>query len=300
VRIGFAGTPGNAAATLEALFASRHEVVFVLTRPDAPSGRGRVMTESPVAKVAQQRGVPLVKADNVDGVVDLLAEVDCLVVVAFGVLLPQWVLDLPAHGALNVHYSLLPRWRGAAPVQHAIAAGDSVTGVSIFTLDAGLDTGPVIVQRPEPIRADDTAASLLARLTVLGIEALIDALQQLESGLAQLQPQPNVGVTVAPKITTATARIEWHHTADAVERMIRAVTPTPGAWTTCDGERLKVDPVRLRPDAQWLAPGTVHVVDATVLVGTASHPVELVRVQRAGRSMGPAAAWATSRHGNLE
>lgn len=300
MRLGFAGTPGTAADTLRVLLGTHHTVDFVLTRPDAPAGRGQVLAASAVADLATQHGLPLIKAVGFDDAAQRAAAVDCVVVVAYGSLVPAQVLDRPRHGFLNVHYSLLPRWRGAAPVHRALAAGDSQTGVTVFRLDAGMDSGPMWGQRVEPIHSDDTSGTLLARLTALGATLLVDVLAGIEAGSAVLTPQPATGVTVAPRLVTAEARIDWTTTADLIDRHIRAMTPTPGAWSMCDGERVKVEPVRIRADIADRPPGTLWREHGAVLVGTATHPVELSRVQRAGRSMVPAVAWAATASGTLE
>lgn len=287
MRIAFAGTPAPAVAALEALIASQHEVAFVVTRPDAPAGRGRVMTPSAVAVAADRHGVECLTPLRIEGVADRLARVDCVVVVAYGGMVPARMLDIPRHGYLNVHFSLLPAWRGAAPVQHAILHGDHTTGVTVFRLDAGLDTGPVLGALSTEI-GDQTSGELLEQLAGMGARLLMSVLDDLESGTATPVPQKEHGVSLAPKITVVDARVVWHDSATAVERRIRAMTPLPGAWTMDGHERIKLEPVTLRPDVADLAAGQVAARDGAVLVGTATHAVELTRVLRPGRTWAPA------------
>jgi methionyl-tRNA formyltransferase len=231
--------------------------------------------------------VECLKPARIADVADRLADVDCVVVVAYGGLVPAGMLDTPQHGYLNVHYSLLPAWRGAAPVQHAILHGDETTGVTVFRLDAGLDTGPVLGSVATDV-GTDTAGQLLDRLAGLGAHLLLRVLGSLEEGVAVAVPQPADGVSLAPKVTTSDAGVVWTHPAFAVERRIRAVTPAPGAWTMAGADRLKVEPVVMRPDVTGLAPGHAAVIGGEVLVGTATHAVQLTRVLRPGKNWAPA------------
>ncbi|MGY1847145.1 methionyl-tRNA formyltransferase [Blastococcus sp. SYSU DS1021] len=292
----FAGTPAPAVPSLEALLASDHEVVAVLTRPDARSGRGRKVSRSPVAERADASGVPVLqpRTPRDPEFLEQLAElgVDCVPVVAYGALVPQAALDVPRHGWVNLHFSLLPAWRGAAPVQHAIMAGDEVTGASTFLLEAGLDTGPVYGTLTETIRPRDTAGDLLERLAVSGAELLLATLDGIAAGALEARPQPADGVSLAPKVETADARVDWALPAHVVDRRIRGVTPAPGAWTTWRGERLRLGPVTPLADGAALEPGEVRAEGREVLVGTGSGPVRLGEVQPAGKRMFPAADWA--------
>ncbi|MGY2063939.1 methionyl-tRNA formyltransferase [Blastococcus sp. SYSU DS0619] len=292
----FAGTPAPAVPSLEALLASDHEVVAVLTRPDARSGRGRKVSRSPVAEHADAAGLPVLqpRSPREPEFLDQLAalQVDCAPVVAYGALVPRAALDLPRHGWVNLHFSLLPAWRGAAPVQHAIMAGDEITGASTFLLEAGLDTGPVYGTLTEAIGPRDTAGDLLDRLAVSGAALLVATLDGIAAGALEPQPQPADGVSLAPKVETADARVDWALPAHVVDRRVRGVTPAPGAWTTWRGERMRLGPVVPEPEGPSLAPGGLLVEDGRVLVGTGTGPVRLDQVQPAGKRMFPAADWA--------
>jgi methionyl-tRNA formyltransferase len=292
----FAGTPAPAVASLEALLASDHEVAAVLTRPDAPSGRGRRITRSPVAERADAAGLPVLqpRSPREPEFLQLLAEmaVDCVPVVAYGALIPPDALDVPRHGWVNLHFSLLPAWRGAAPVQHAIMAGDEITGASTFRIEAGLDTGPVYGTLTEPIGARDTAGDLLDRLAVSGARLLVATLDGIAAGTLEARPQPAEGVSLAPRIEPADARVDWALPAHVVDRRVRGVTPAPGAWTTWRGERLRLGPVEPLAEPARLAPGELSVDRTGVLVGTGRGAVRLGEVQPAGKRRLPAADWA--------
>jgi methionyl-tRNA formyltransferase len=296
LRLLFAGTPAPAVPSLEALLASGHEVVAVLTRPDARSGRGRKVGRSPVAERADAAGLPVLqpRSPREPGFLDQLAElaVDCAPVVAYGALVPQAALDLPAHGWVNLHFSLLPAWRGAAPVQHAIMAGDEVTGASTFRLEAGLDTGPVFGTVTETIGARDTAGDLLGRLSVSGAGLLVATLDGIAAGTLVAEPQPAEGISLAPRIEPADAQVDWNLAARVVDRRVRGVTPAPGAWTTWRGDRLRLGPVEPFGNGPALAPGEVSAGSGAVLVGTGRGAVRLGAVQPAGKRMLPAADWA--------
>lgn len=294
MRVLFAGTPAVAVPSLNALVNAGFEVVAVLTRPDAPIGRKRVLTPSPVAARAAELGIDVIHATRVDGSVTAkiaAAEPDVAAIVAYGGLIPRPALDIPRHGWINLHFSLLPAWRGAAPVQRALIAGDDVTGAVTFLLEEGLDTGPVFGTLTESVGPDDTAGALLARLSHSGAVLLTQTLSAVEAGKAA--PQAQVGdVSLAPKLTLEDGRLHWKQPALAIGRRARGVTPEPGAWTTLDGQRVKLEPVRLRPEALDLAPGQVSLDGKSVLVGTGSHAVELTRIQPAGKKMMAAADWA--------
>jgi methionyl-tRNA formyltransferase len=297
VRLVFAGTPAAAVPSLRAVLQSRHRVAAVVTRPDAPAGRGRTLTASPVADVAVAEGLEVLKPASVrdpaflQRLVEL--EPDCCPVVAYGGLIPAATLDVPTHGWVNLHFSLLPAWRGAAPVQRALIAGDEVTGATTFKLVEELDAGPVYGSVTETIRADDTAGSLLERLATHGAELLVRTLDGIEDATLSPRPQSLDGVSLAPKLTVDDGRVRWHEPAFAVDRRIRGCTPLPGAWTVLDGSRLKLRPVRLREDLDpGLEPGAVEVSKTTVIVGTGSHPVELGDVQAASKPWMAAADWA--------
>jgi methionyl-tRNA formyltransferase len=296
----FAGTPAVAVPSLRALLDHpAHEVVAVLTRPQAPAGRGRRLAPSPVAELAQQAGIEVLSPARPtdDDFVRRLAEldVDCAPVVAYGVLLREPVLSMPKRGWVNLHFSLLPAWRGAAPVQHAVLHGDDTTGASTFLIGPGLDDGPVFGVLTERVRPGDTSGSLLARLAEAGAPLLVATLDGIADGSLRPQPQPSDGVSYAPKLTVADARIDFGQPALAVERRIRACTPDPGAWTSFRDGRLKLGPAALaQPEQvdQPLAPGELLIGKSTVLAGTATSPLRLGTVQPAGKNPMPAADWA--------
>lgn len=297
MRLLFAGTPSVAVPALEALLGSRHEVVAVLTRPDARAGRGRTLSASPVKERALEAGIEVLTPTSVrdEEFLGTLAalDIDCAPVVAYGALLPPAVLAVPRHGWVNLHFSILPAWRGAAPVQHALIAGDEVTGASTFRIEAGLDTGPVYGMFTETVRPRDTAGDLLGRLAASGAGLLVATLDAIDDGFAQPVPQSNDGLSYAPRLETDDARVRWNHPAYAIDRRVRGCTPAPGAWTTApDGSRIKLAPVLLRPDVVDLAPGALRATKDAVLVGTGSHAVELTEVAAAGKKHMDAAAWA--------
>ena len=296
MRLAFAGTPAAAVPSLQALLdASGHEVVAVITRPAAPAGRGRREAPSPVAELAAAAGVPVLTPAKPSEPAFLarLGElgVEACPVVAYGALLAQTALDAVPHGWINLHFSLLPAWRGAAPVQHAILHGDDVTGASTFLIEAGLDTGPVYGVVTEPIRPADTSGDLLERLARSGAGLLVATMDGIADGSLVPVPQPPDGVSIAGKITVADAEVPWNSPARHVDRLVRACTPAPGAWTTFRGERLKLGPVRLR-GANELAAGELRVERSGVSVGTATVEVELGLVQPPGKRPMPSADWA--------
>jgi methionyl-tRNA formyltransferase len=300
MRVVFAGTPQAAVPALDALLKSGHDVVAVVTRPDAPAGRGLHLEPSPVAQRAAQAGVEVLKPARPrdPDFVDRLRQIapDVVPITAYGALIPQHVLDIPARGWVNLHFSLLPAWRGAAPVQHAILHGDDITGATTFRLVKELDAGPVFGVVTEPIRPGDTAGDLLGRLAVSGAGLLVATLDGIESGQLEARSQPAEGVSLAPKVTTEDARVRWDQPASAVDRQIRACTPGPGAWTMLGDARLKLWPVAPAPGvaaaAGRLAPGELRPQRSGVLVGTATTPVGLGDVQPPGKRRMRAADWA--------
>lgn len=295
MRVVFAGTPDVALPSLDALTASRHEVVAVLTRPPAPAGRGRAPRVSAVQARADELGIPVIATTRLDtpAALDPIAALapDCCPVVAFGTLLPAAALAIPPRGWVNLHFSLLPRWRGAAPVQHAIRAGDPETGASTFLIDEGLDTGPLLMQERTSIGERETSGDLLHRLSVSGAALLVDTLDALESGAVAATPQPLQGVTMAPRIDVDDVRIDWHAPADVVDRLIRASTPAPGAWTMLRESRVRLGPV-VPVDDTGLAPGEVLPGKRDVLVGTGGSAVRLGDVLAEGKRTMSAADWA--------
>lgn len=301
MRILFAGTPEPAVPSLTALAESGHEVVAVLTRPDAPKGRGRTASPSAVAIAARERGLPVLTPTGLRDVAtqrELRAlGAEAAAVVAYGALIPPALLaDMPW---VNLHFSLLPRWRGAAPVQRAILAGDPITGASAFLLEEGLDTGPVIASLTRPIGPAETAGQVLDALARAGAQLLVEAFDALAAGTARPVPQPADGVTLAPRLSTAEARIDWSATAAQVDRHVRAFAPAPGAWSTlAGGQRIKVGPVT--PAAGSLAPGEIAAADGAVMVGTGTVPVRLGQVAPAGRSWMDAASWMRGVRGTAQ
>lgn len=295
MRIVFAGTPEVAVPSLNALVDSPHEVVAVVTRPDAPSGRGRKLVASPVAQRAEELGIPALKPEHPRDpeFQAQLAELapDACPVVAYGALLPQSALDIPTHGWINLHFSLLPAWRGAAPVQHAVWAGDEFTGATTFRIVKELDAGPTFGVMTEKIRPDDTSGDLLTRLAEAGAHLLVQTISGIESGQLEAREQPADGVTVAPKILVEHAEVDWTAPAVAVDRQVRACTPAPGAWSTHEGERIKIGPVTVT-DREPLDPGVLEVTKKAVFVGTGTAPVQLGEVKAFGKKQMPAADWA--------
>ncbi|QBI53853.1 methionyl-tRNA formyltransferase [Streptomonospora litoralis] len=296
MKLVFAGTPEAAVPSLRTLLGSSHEVAAVATRPDARAGRGRHLSPSPVAQVAEEAGIEVLKPEKASdpGFLDRLREIapDCCPVVAYGALLRQEALDVPRHGWVNLHFSLLPHWRGAAPVQHAVLHGDDLTGASTFRIEPDLDSGPVFGTLVEPIGPADTSGDLLARLAESGAGLLLRTLDGIESGELEARAQSEEEVSFAPKITSADAEVEFTAPAMRVDRLIRACTPAPGPWTTFRGERLKLGPVRPVTDADAVPPGRLVVAKDRVFAGTATHPVELGEVQPQGKRRMPAVDWA--------
>lgn len=297
MRVVFAGTPEPALPTLESLVSSRHELVGVVTRPDAPVGRGRRLQASPVGARAQELGLDVVKPDTArdPGFADWLRgrDADIVVVVAYGALIPKAVLEIPRHGFVNVHFSLLPAWRGAAPVQRALMAGQQTTGVTVFELVPALDAGPVYRTRADAIAPDDTTGTLLTRLAGVGADLLLETLDAVEAGERPV-PQPDEGITLAPKVGVDEARIDWSASARQVSNLVRGTSPAPGAWTTLDGERFKVLAALPVPagEADDLAPGELRATRRQLLAGTGDGVLELVQVQAFGKKAMAGADWA--------
>ncbi|MFG2168035.1 methionyl-tRNA formyltransferase [Micromonospora chersina] len=296
MRLIFAGTPAVAVPALDAIAASGHELVAVVTRPDAPAGRGRGLVRSPVGAWADAHGVEVLTParPREPEFLDRLRELapDCVPVVAYGALVPPAALEIPRLGWINLHFSLLPAWRGAAPVQHAVLHGDELTGASVFQLEEGLDTGPVYGTVTDEVRPADTSGDLLERLAHSGAGLLVAVLDALEAGTARAEPQPADGVSLAPKLTVEDARVRWGDPAFAVDRRIRACTPAPGPWTTFRGDRVKLGPVTPVANGPELKPGELLVEKARVLAGTGTVPVQLGEVRAAGKKAMSAGDWA--------
>src|SRR5215470_1842689 len=299
MRLVFAGTPQAAVPSLEALLGSRHSVVAVITRPDAPAGRGLRLAASPVADRARQADLEVLQPERPSDP-EFLARLgqiapDCCPVTAYGALIPTPALRIPAHGWVNLHFSVLPAWRGAAPVQHAILHGDEITGATTFLLVPELDAGPVFGVVTEAVKPSDTAGDLLARLAQHGAGLLVATMDGIEAGGLQARPQPDDGISLAPKIGRDDARVQWTLPALAIDRLIRACTPAPGAWTTLDGARIKLGPIS-RPDREpagpaELRPGEVAVRGGQVLAGTGTTPVALGELQPEGKRRMAAGEW---------
>jgi methionyl-tRNA formyltransferase len=297
VRIVFAGTPEPALPSLRRLIESpRHDVIAVLTRPDAAKGRHGKPSPSPVARLALENDIPVLRPSrpNSDEFIAELTELapDACGVVAYGALLSKRLLAVPTNGWINLHFSLLPAWRGAAPVQAAIAAGDAVTGATTFQIELALDSGPVYGVVTETIRPTDTAGDLLERLSISGAALLETTLDGIADGSLTAVPQPADGVTIAPKVTVEDARVRWDLPAQAVDRRIRAVTPNPGAWTMIGDLRVKIGPVTVEESSDSLPPGAIRVERKGVHIGTGSHPVLLGQIQQQGKKPMNAADWA--------
>ncbi|MBC9225218.1 methionyl-tRNA formyltransferase [Aeromicrobium sp. 636] len=303
MKIVFAGTPATAVPTLEALVASRHEVAAVITRPDARVGRGRSLQPSPVAVAAEAHGIPVLKPTSTSDpeFLDELAATEARVgvIVAYGALLRRDVLDALEFGWINLHYSVLPSWRGAAPVQRSIMAGDEVTGATVFSLVEALDAGPVLGTITERIREDDTTGTLLDRLSDQGARLVVDVVDHIEDGDIGAVSQPEDGVSYAHKLSTEDARIDWRRPAFAIDRHVRGCTPAPGAWTEVDGARLKVGPLTIAEDST-LEPGVAAIGKREVRVGTATTDVILGEVQPHGKKAMNAADWGRGLGGATE
>jgi methionyl-tRNA formyltransferase len=298
MKLVFAGTPQVAVPSLRALIDSDHEVAAVVTRPDARAGRGRKLSTSPVGELAESEGIEVLKPEKVRDpeFLERLAEIapDCCPVVAYGALLPQVALDIPRHGWVNLHFSLLPAWRGAAPVQHAVLHGDDVTGASTFRIVKELDAGPVFGTVVEDVRPTDTSGDLLERLSYSGAELLTRTLDGIGAGTLSPVEQRGADATYAPKLSTEDAEVDFTAPARRVDRVARACTPAPGAWTTFRGARLKLGPVAPLPEADTpvLDPGQLHADKKRVIVGTSTHPVVLGEVQPQGKRPMAAVDWA--------
>ncbi len=295
MRVVFAGTPEVALPALRAIAESRHELVGVVTRPDAPAGRGRKLVASPVAQAAAEYGIPVLKPEHPRDP-EFQAQLtqlrpDCCPVVAYGALLPQSALDIPQHGWINLHFSLLPAWRGAAPVQHSIWAGDEFTGATTFRIVKELDAGATFGVMTERIKPTDTSGDLLDRLAEGGAQLLVSTLDGIADGSLEAREQSSEGISIAPKILVDDAQIDWTGTAAAIDRQVRACSPFPGAWSLLQGERIKIGPVIPDPDGPMLAPGELAIGKRAVHVGTSTDPVRLGEVKAFGKKQMNAADW---------
>ena len=285
----FCGTPRFAVPTLEKLVESRHAVPLVVTQPDRPRGRGMEMTRSPVKEAALRLGLPIAQPDKIKSNDELRAQLaaihpDAIIVVGYGRIIPQWMIDLPRFGNLNLHASLLPKYRGAAPIQWAIANGESITGVTTMRIDAGLDTGDILLQRELPIESDDTAETLGPRLAAVGAGLMVETLRELESGQVRLVPQDHAKATLAPILKKEDGRIDFARTANEVHNRLRGFQPWPGAYTTFRSKTLQVH--KARP-AEWIVrldPGEIAVEGTRLLAGCGQGTaLELVEIQMEGK-----------------
>ena len=293
MRICIAATPSVAIPTLEALLASDHEIVSVITRPDAPAGRGRGLKSSTVSDWASANGIKLHKPESIEEISLLVAASDLVITIGFGVLLPESTLNIPKHGFINLHFSLLPRWRGAAPVQRALEAGDSITGVTVFQLDAGMDTGPIYTSLPFDIEPSVNTSELLSDLASLGVQAVLNAISQIENGESP-KVQSSDGATRANKLSTEEAQIDWSKNSLEIVNKIRAFYPNPGAWSTFRAMKIKIESAKV--SELILKPGLIELQGRSVLVGTGNGAIELLNVKAAGKSAMSAQDWANGQH----
>ena len=289
MRIAVAATPEVAIPTLDALLASEHELLFVITRPDAPAGRGRALQATPVANWAVANSVKLFKPETSQSLGELIGDLDLVVTIGYGLLLPIEVLETPKYGFINLHFSLLPRWRGAAPVQRAIEAGDSVTGVTVFQLDAGMDTGPIYLSAQIPLSVSTTAEQLFQSLANLGVEPVLKTLDLIERG-ERPSPQEEKGATRAYKLSKEEGLIDWNSDAEAINRKINAFNPDPGAWSNFRGQIIKINKVRVSNESANA--GVVKAVEKSIYIGTATSALELLEVTPSGKAQMSATSWA--------
>lgn len=289
MRIAVAASPEVAIPTIEALHNSSHDLVRVISQPDRPSGRGKVTAPTPVSQWALDNNLELLRPSSTEEIAKAVDGVDCVVTIGYGVLLPESILEIPRRGFLNLHFSLLPRWRGAAPVQRAIEAGDSLSGVTVFQLDAGMDTGPIYTVHRYALDADITSDELLVELGEVGVGAVLEALDLVAQG-ARPQPQSNNGATRAHKLSRDEAHVYWNEEAEKVSAKIRAFTSNPGAWTLFRGSVIKIAAPKISD--LHLAPGEVSFKNKKLFIGTATSALEIGRITSAGKSAIDAASWA--------
>jgi methionyl-tRNA formyltransferase len=283
-----AATPDVAIPTLDWLATSEHQLLSVITQPDRPAGRGRTLKESVISEWARENDVPCFKPASVTETATLIEGADVLLTIGYGVLLPEELLSIPMHGCLNLHFSLLPRWRGAAPVQRAIEAGDPVSGVTVFQLDPGMDTGPIYSVKRFALDSDITSDELFSELGALGVEAVEDSLNAIRAGIRP-EPQKSDGATRAMKISKEECEINWNLDAQLISQKIRAFTSSPGAWTRFRGDFVKIDSVNISEET--LQPGLLKVVNKELLVGTSSNAISIGFLTPAGKSRMDAKSW---------
>jgi len=290
VRIVVAATAEVAIPTLEWLKESEHDLIRVITTPDSRVGRGKIFAESPVALWTDKNHIPIEKPITSVEIAMAFENADVVIAIAYGKILSAEVLSIPTYGCLNLHFSLLPAYRGAAPVQRALLNGESVTGISIFRIDENLDTGPIYIQRKYEINANANSAEVLRDLSYLGAESFAQVLNDIENGI-QPKEQDTTGISLAPKIFKEEARISWDKSSGSLANLVRAFTPNPGAWTTHKGSVIKIVEIRSGSIQEKLAPGFIHVIDKKIFVGTADEPVEISKLVPAGKKEMLSADW---------
>ena len=288
--VAVAATADVAIPTLDWLLTSKHQLLRVVTTPDSKAGRGKVITSSPVAMWAEANGLEILKPDTSEEMISAFKGVDIVLAIAYGRILSNEILKIPKHGFLNLHFSLLPAYRGAAPVQRSILQGDVTTGISIFQIDENLDTGPIYVQKEFRIPENSTSEEVLRDLSNLGASSFDAVLEMINLGVAPTA-QSTTGVSFAPKITKEEAKIDWHLPAKKITDAVRAFTPNPGAWTSHRGLSLKITDAREEVTEESFEPGTLHVVGKKIFVGTATNSVEMMRVIPAGKKEMKASEW---------
>jgi methionyl-tRNA formyltransferase len=289
VRLAVAASPEVALPTIEALHSDPYNLVRIISQPDRPAGRGKVLTPTPVSQWAIDNNVELVRPESASELAQFLSDIDLVVTIGYGVLLPESILEIPPYGFLNLHFSLLPRWRGAAPVQRAIEAGDAVTGVTVFKLDAGMDTGPIYTMHRFALDSDITSDELFIELGLLGVDAVVETLAKIESGDKPVA-QKNDGATRAMKLSRDEGRIDWTLSAEVISAKIRAFTSSPGAWTQFRGNPVKIAAPVISSLA--LSPGEISLRDKKVFIGTGTSALEIGFITSAGKQQSPASAWA--------
>lgn len=289
MKIAVAATPQVAIPTLDLLLESQHDLAFVITQPDRPAGRGRALTESAVSLWCREKSVPSFKPENSEELGKLLNSLDLLITIGYGVILPENVLDIPTHGSVNLHFSLLPRWRGAAPVQRAIEAGDAVTGVTVFKLDPGMDTGPIYVQKRFAVDSDISSDELLNELSEIGPEAILETLNHISSGTRPIS-QDDKNANRAMKLSKEEAEINWTLDAVVIDRKIRAFTSNPGAWTKFRDMVVKLDTPKV--SHLKLKPGELRIVEKQLFVGTKTDALEIGFLTPSGKPRMQAISWA--------
>lgn len=288
MQICVAATPNVALPTLDYLRDSKHNLASIITQPDKPAGRGQSSQETPVSVWSRENGVPCIKPANLSETLHTLENIELLITIGYGVILPLEVISKPIYGSINLHFSLLPRWRGAAPVQRAIEAGDSLSGVTVFALDEGMDTGPVFVQKRFALDGDITSDELLSELSELGVEALAETLDMIELGVKPI-PQSNDGATRAHKISKDEVQIDWHQSAEVISRKIRSLTSNPGSRTHFREKSIKVFAPTYTDIS--LPPGELRVEGNSLLVGTSTFALRIEQVQPSGKPKMATAAW---------